>query len=176
MIAVIALLATGPRLAGRSAGPDDANDVVVKAAFLVKFVRFTTWPLLKAEAPLAMCVLADDSLVAALEEIVRTQSPGDHPIEVRRAPDRGTWSTCQVLYVGEGEGRRAAQLASTVRTAAVLTVSDAGGFAQTGIIELYLEGRRMKFAINIDAATRSGLHLSSQLLALAKIVRDEPTQ
>jgi hypothetical protein len=32
----------------------------------------------------------------------------------------------------------------------------------------------MRFAINSDAAQRAGLRLSSQLLALARIVKDDP--
>ena len=55
----------------------------------------------------------------------------------------------------------------------VLTVSDGKGFSLAGgIIELYVEGGRMRFAINLDAADRSGLRLSSRLLGLAKIVRN----
>ena len=34
----------------------------------------------------------------------------------------------------------------------------------------------MRFAINVDAADRSGLRLSSRLLGLAKIVRDSHVQ
>jgi hypothetical protein len=39
---------------------------------------------------------------------------------------------------------------------------------------LYIEDGRMKFAINVDSAQRSRLHLSAQLLSLAKIVKDDP--
>ena len=37
--------------------------------------------------------------------------------------------------------------------------------------ELYLEDGRMRFAINVDAAERAGLRLSSRLLGLARITR-----
>ena len=52
-------------------------------------------------------------------------------------------------------------------------VSDGKGFSEaSSIIELYVEGARMRFAINMDAAERSGLHLSSRLLGLAKVIRN----
>ena len=55
----------------------------------------------------------------------------------------------------------------------VLTVGDGKGFSHAGgIIELFVEGGKMRFAINMDAAERAGLHLSSRLLGLAKVVRD----
>jgi hypothetical protein len=62
-----------------------------------------------------------------------------------------------------------------IRALPVLTVSDGKDFSQAaGIIELYVEGGRMRFAINLDAADRSGLRLSSRLLGLAKIIRNVP--
>ncbi len=64
-----------------------------------------------------------------------------------------------------------------IKTLPVLTVSDGKGFSLAGgIIELYVEGGRMRFAINVDAAERSGLRLSSRLLGLAKIVRNGHVQ
>ena len=55
----------------------------------------------------------------------------------------------------------------------MLTVSDSKGFSRAdGIIELYAEGSRMRFAINVDGLARSGLRLSSRLLGLARIIKD----
>ena len=73
--------------------------------------------------------------------------------------------------------RRSAGGLDAIRTLPVLTVSDGKGFSQAGgIIELYVEGGRMRFAINVDAAERSGLRLSSRLLGLAKVIRDGHVQ
>jgi hypothetical protein len=56
----------------------------------------------------------------------------------------------------------------------VLTISDGKGFAEAGgMIELYVEEGRMRFAINMGATERSGLHLSSRLLRLAKVIRKD---
>lgn len=70
-------------------------------------------------------------------------------------PARATLITCVVGNDGVAE----------------LSVSDATGFARTGgIIEFYVDSGRMRFAINVDAAQRSGLRLSSRLLGLATII------
>jgi hypothetical protein len=62
-----------------------------------------------------------------------------------------------------------------IRALPVLTVSDPKGFSKAaGIVELYVEGGRMRFAINLDAAVHSGLRLSSRLLGLAKIICNGP--
>jgi hypothetical protein len=64
-----------------------------------------------------------------------------------------------------------------LRTLPVLTVSDGKGFSHaSGIIELYVEAGRMRFAINVDAVERSGLRISSRLLGLAKVIRNDHAQ
>ena len=61
----------------------------------------------------------------------------------------------------------------SVRMLPVLTISDGKGFSETGgVIELYLQAGKMAFAINVDAAERSGVRLSSRVLGLARIRRD----
>jgi len=42
------------------------------------------------------------------------------------------------------------------------------------MINFFVEDAKMRFVINTDAADRARLRLSSTLLTLAKIVRDQP--
>ena len=64
-----------------------------------------------------------------------------------------------------------------IKTLPVLTVSDRRGFSEWGgIIEMYIESGRMRFAVNVDAAEHSGLRLSSRLLGLAKVIRNGHAQ
>jgi hypothetical protein len=83
------------------------------------------------------------------------------------------WRRCHLLFVADGETRRSSEGLVGVVALPVLTVSDRKDFARAdGIIELYAEEGRMRFAINVDGVARSGLRLSSRLLGLAKIIRD----
>jgi hypothetical protein len=174
-VASIALAATfiaAPAFAGGD-GTDVASNVAVKAAFIYNFAKFAEWPALPSGAPLVVCVVGDDGIADALVETVRGQNIGGHALEVRRAKDSPMWRACHLLFIADAETRRSAGALGEIKTLPVLTVSDGPGFSQTtGIIELYVEGGRMRFAINVDAADRSGLHLSSRLLGLAKVVRD----
>jgi hypothetical protein len=59
-----------------------------------------------------------------------------------------------------------------VKGAPILTVGDGDAFASGGgMIGLFVEDGRMRFAINTEAAHRAGLRFSSKLLNLAKIVK-----
>jgi hypothetical protein len=150
-----------------------ASDVALKAAIFFNFAKFTEWPALSHDAPLIACVVGDDGIAAAFVEAVRGHKPSERRFDLRRSQDSATWRTCHLLFIAGAEPRRPASGLAGVATLPVLTVSDSKGFALAGgIIELYVEGRQMRFAINVDAAERSGLQLSSRLLGLAKIIRE----
>jgi YfiR/HmsC-like len=157
------------KAAGAGGGPPDA---AIKAAFLLNFAKFAEWPALPANAGITLCVIGSEEIARALSDIGRGQSIGGHALLVTRPADSATWPTCQLLFVADAEGQRSAGGLRYLRTLPVLTVSDSNGFSQTtGIIELFVEKGRMRFAINVEAADRAGVHLSSRLLGLAQIVR-----
>ena len=156
---------------------DVAQDVAVKAAFLFNFAKFAEWPALAASAPIVVCIIGDDRIADAFQETVRGQNISGHTLEVGRPADSGAWRTCHLLFLADAEARRSAAAMTAVGMLPVLTVSDSKGFSQAGgIIELYVEAGRMRFAINVDAAERSGLRLSSRLLGLAKVIRNAHVQ
>jgi YfiR/HmsC-like len=174
-VALIALLVTHPALAAGS-GPV-APDVAVKAALLFNFGKFVQWPSLSAGAPLVICVVGDDDIAAAVLTTVRGQNINGHGLEVRQPQESTGWRSCHLLFLAAAETRRSADGLGGIRTAPILTVSDAQGFAHGGgIIELFIADGKMRFAINIDATARAGLRLSSRLLLLAKVVRDGQAQ
>ena len=55
----------------------------------------------------------------------------------------------------------------------ILTVGETEGFAtQGGIVNFKVEGGRVRLEINIEAAERAKLRISSKVLSLAAIVKD----
>lgn len=166
----LAAIALAAMVGSLSLAAGDEQEVAVKAAMLFNFAKFAEWPPPAPTAPLMLCVAGDDEIAAALGEIVLGQKIGGRAVEARRPLDPDEWGTCQLLFVGD-KVLRGGSLAA-IQNLPVLTVSDVRGFADNhGIIELYVEGGRMRFAINIDAAARAGVVLSSRLLSLARIVR-----
>ena len=156
-----------------AAAGDVADDVAVKAAFLYNFAKFAEWPALAPGGAIALCVVGDDRIANALVETVRGQNISGHALEVSRPQDSATWRSCHLLFVANAETKRAAGGLNGIKTLPVLTVSDGKAFSQTGgIIELFVEGGRMRFAINVDAVEGAGLRISSRLLGLAKVTRN----
>ncbi len=91
---------------------------------------------------------------------------------VHRIEDLEPNCDCQILFVPAAQYKRFRQAAGGLRASGVLTVGETPGFAaQGGVINFKLEGDRLRFEINIDAAERERLRISSKLLSLAEIVR-----
>ena len=175
-VALAATLIAAPGIAAGT-GADVAPDVPVKAAFLYNFAKFVEWPALPAAAPLVVCIVGHDGIAAAFIETVRGQNISGHSFDVWVLQDSSRWRACHLLFIADAETRRSAGGLDEIKRLPVLTVSDNKGFALAGgIIELYVEAGRMRFAINLDAADRAGLRVSSRLLGLAKVIRNGHVQ
>lgn len=78
-----------------------------------------------------------------------------------------------MLFIPSSETARLPGVLAALRGRPVLTVSETPGGAERGaVLNLILEQSHVRFEINIDAAQRSGLSISSQLLKLACITHD----
>lgn len=151
-----------------------ASGAQLTAAFLVNFARFTEWPadVVAPTAPITLCA-ADPVVVDALWAATAGQTVAAHPLVTGLVGMTPPPRQCQVLYVAGLSGRRVEALAASLAGASVLLVGDNGEFTKRGgIMHLFVEDGTMKFAVNVDAADRARLRLSSRLLALARIVRD----
>jgi hypothetical protein len=92
---------------------------------------------------------------------------------VRRANRVEQVMPCHVLFISREERRRTPEVLEAVESAGVLTVSEADGFLdQGGAVQLLTDGNRVRFEINLGAARRSGLNVSSKLLSLARAVKN----
>ena len=149
----------------------------VKLAFLYNFTKFVEWPsgsYRSAESPLAICVVGADPFSPDLEGELRTRSVGGHPVEIKRSTPRDNLNACQIVFVPLTEETQATRIVMGLRGSSTLTIGEAEGFAMLGgIINLTVEGSKVRFEINLLAANRAGLKISSKLIGLATIVKEQ---
>jgi YfiR/HmsC-like len=152
-------------------------DIEVKTAFLFNFAKFIEWPassFATPQSPFAICVLGQDPFGSILTDTLQGKVIGNRPLALRRLKDKSEARHCQIVFVSSSEIPHLADIIEAVRGENVLLVGETNGFAASGgTIEFTLEDDRVRFAINTDAADRSGLKFSSKLLALAKLVHDQ---
>jgi hypothetical protein len=149
---------------------------VLKAAFLYNLAKFTEWPAdaLSSRASMNLCVLNDGAVADTLADAVKGHDIDGHGIVVTRVNAEPPQRTCHLLYVSGLDAPRAIRVVDALAGASVFTVSDLDRFAQIGgVAQFFMEGDRMRLAVNLDAAQRARVRISSKLLALAKIVKDD---
>jgi hypothetical protein len=172
------MLGLGVWLATGTAFAQEASkEYQVKAAFLYNFVQFVKWPpdaFSSADAPLCIGILGDDPFAGALEDTVNGAKVDGHRLTVMHSHNIDDLRGCQLIFVTRSEEAQKDQILSAVASRPILTVSEMEQFAQNGgDIDFYLSNGKVRFEINPSAARRSGLKISSQLLALGRIVGGE---
>ncbi len=153
----------------------ETTEFQVKAAFVYNFVKFVQWPRdafpATGDSPISICVLGQDPLGEALESLKGLTAYGKS-LSVRRIAGQGEIDRCQVLYLCKSERGAMANILKGTK-AGVLTIGDMKSFASAGgIINFVIVDNRVSFEINVEAAERARLKISSQILKLAKIVKE----
>ena len=81
---------------------------------------------------------------------------------------------CHILYLSDLSRGDTRGLVARLRTAPVFAISDFEEFARMGgTANFFFEDNRIRFAINPAAAQRSRLRINSQVLGLARIVKED---
>jgi hypothetical protein len=166
MLVLVCLGALPIALRGQTATSDE-----VKAAFLFNFAKFVEWPAADDQSPLQIGMLGSDNVGDSLREIIRGKTVNGRALAPRRVTAADDLSRLHMLFIGASEKARIGDVLKRVEGSSVLTVSDVDQFChQGGVIALTLEGNHVRFDINLDAADRSKLRVSSKLLTLARTV------
>jgi hypothetical protein len=146
----------------------------VKAVFLYNFTQFVDWPadaFANPDAPLVIGILGPDPFEEYLDEVVRGEKAGGHPILVKRFRDIGSARDCQLLFVGGTESRRLDTVLAALKDRRILTVGDSGEFSKRGgMIDLVTKQGKIRLQINMETVRAAKLTVSAKLLRLADIV------
>jgi len=161
-----------PALHAQNPKPTDYD---VKAAYLYNFGRFVEWPGKVAAAQgglFTVCVLGQDPFGRSLDAALAGETVDGKTVVAKRISSPEESGNCQILFLSLTEDSRLSTIIADLDKKAVLTVSDMRQFTQRGgMIQFVLEGKRVRFEVNLTATQHAGLTLSSELLKVATTVR-----
>jgi hypothetical protein len=167
-------------ISGNCAPTQGPSEYKVKAAFLYSFTKFVQWPpstFSNSNDPVTVCVFGENPFGGALQEILAGKTFNGRPFAVKEVTGTQQARGCLILFISSSERKRLKTILESLDGAAVLTIGDTQGFAEDGcMIDFVLEDSKMRFEINTIAADHARLKISSKLLSLARIVRNEKTQ
>jgi hypothetical protein len=149
-----------------------APEYQVKAAFLYNFARFVEWPQ-DAVGPtdaFRICIVGEDPFGDLLDQAVHGKTVHDRPVEVVH-PDDVDVIRCHIVFFASSGAPALPRILTALGGRGILTVGETEDFTRAGgVIAMRVEESKVRFDVNVDAAQRAGLRVSSQLLKLASRV------
>lgn len=154
--------------------PENGNGGQIKALFLYNFANFVRWPekaFATSPDTLRMCLFGHAELGPFLDQVNGTRIR-DKRLKVIRANELSEIEQgCHILFVSVDKQQYLPVLFDSIQHIYVLSVSDVENFArQGGVISILRTSDKLSFEINLDAALKNGLLISSDLLTMARIV------
>ena len=160
--------------AGGAARAQTPTEYELKAIFLYNFTKYVEWDEEPAKKPLPVCILGEDPFGEALDGVVAGETAHGRRLVVRRIGTVAEALACDVVFLAESEDPQLETVLAALAERAVLTVGESERFIREGgIIRLREDENRIRIVINVDAAKRAGLRISSQLMKLGELVGGE---
>lgn len=153
-----------PLLGSSSAIAQSDQTLQLQATFLYRFAQFTQWPP-PPRHKLRFCIDANPALLQQLRQLVPAASAEVHDWQ------QASSAQCDVLMLSAQSDADPAYWHSVLRQHPLLIVTDQPAlYRQAGIIRLFTTTEGIHFDINLPRARQHGIHLSAQLLKLARSV------
>jgi hypothetical protein len=159
--------------AGLHAHAQQAPEPTVKAAFLFKFAGYVEWPesaFPAPDSPFVIGVIGADDVAAELEKIVPGRTVNNHPVVVRRVKEGEPLKGIHVLFIGRNEPNQRALLRAAQSHGMLAVTESERGLELGSAINFVMSDERIGFEVSLASAERSGLRISSRMLAVARRV------
>jgi YfiR/HmsC-like len=174
IIAVLLCLSLAVGANAQTPDSSESAEYLIKAGFIYNFAQLVQWPVAafsQADSPIVIGVLGTDPFGTIIDRVVENKKLDGRSLVVRRLKRGAPLRDCNILFVSSSEAAHLEEILQSTKGLPILTIGELPGFAMRGgIINLTLEGNKVRFEVNIEAARQANLNISSRLLALAKIV------
>lgn len=174
-LVLMTLLAPAPLRAA-----DDPGELAykVKAGYLFNFAKFVEWPARGTNRPgtnrsekIRIGIVADSEAYAVMSAVLDGKQVQGKTVETRNLKPGDDLQTCDIVFVARSRVRYLEDMLKKIGDAPVLTVGESEHFAeQGGCINFVQQGEHIRFEVNLEAAERAQLKISSKIAAMATIV------
>lgn len=155
-----------------SAPAADLPEYQVKAAMIYNVAKFIEWKGENTGTPMQVCVFGKNPFGAAVDSL-RGKTVHGRPLNVRQISRTEEIGSCQILFISSSERRNLPAILANGALPGVLTISDMDRFASAGGVVGFVEVEgKIRLEVNLEAAQHAQLRIGSQMLKLARIVRE----
>lgn len=156
-------------------GEPPATEYQVKALFLFNFAKYVEWPaavFTNDAAPITIGVLGTDPFGDNLQHAVAGKTINGRTFIIKHLAADADPGGCQILFISDSEAARLGEILDKAGALPILTVSEGEvSAAKNGIIKFLLKEGKVRLEIDLTAARKARLTISSRLLAVADVVK-----
>lgn len=156
-------------------GGAQTSEAELKGAFIFNFAKYVEWP---AEAfgassgDLVLCLVGSQNELFDVLGEKQGKSVQNRTLRVRSARRDENLKTCHLLVIDESESEHFEGILRRSAGNPILSINGSGRFLDAGgIIGLINVNDKLRFDVNLAAARKNNLAVSSNLLKLARTVR-----
>jgi hypothetical protein len=156
------------------AGPVTGREYDVKIGFIYNFAKFITWSAAADKDPdtIVLCYVADDPSITVFFKL-DGKTIRDRKIKVVVFKEGACLEQSHIIFFATQDKARIQKILEQAKGRGILTIGEVEGFTSWGgVINFFEELNRLRFKVNLTAAKREGLKMSSQLLVSAQIVEE----
>ncbi len=153
-------------------GQVDTN-AKIKSLFIYNFSKYVEWPADMKDGNFVIGIYGEyPKLTEELKKMSSSRKRGNQPFEITSYSGTNNISECHILYVASGSSDNIDKLVKEIAGKNVLLVTDGQGLAKQGAgISFFDADNKQRMEINPSNVEKSKLKISSQLLALATVVK-----
>lgn len=150
------------------------KELLVKAAYIEKFSRFTTWPANSTTGTFNITVIGQDPFKGNLQTIFNQYKIKNLPINIEYIEDIKDLGKCNVLIISDTKKNNLTDILSFLKGKPVLTIGASKNYAARGVhFNFYItEKGTIHFEVNPSKIKESGLLADMYLLELGRIIGD----
>ena len=156
----------------------EADEYTLKAAYIVRFLKYVTWPtecFERPETPVAIAIVGRDPFGTVMDKAVEGIKVHERAVTVLRYPSLAAFRkekrTVHFVFTKLADKKERNALLETTARRPILVLGDEAGLASEGAsMSFFLREGKVRFEINPKTVKVQGLTVGSQLLRLAKIV------
>ncbi len=153
----------------------ESRALKIKAAFLVQFSKYITWPahsFAGPDTPIIIGILGRDPFGSQLDKISRSFKAQKRNTSVRRLRSLSDAEQCHILYISLEESKQIADITTVLFEKPIVLVSDTDGFLDLGgTIQFIIVAGKIRFNISLSGNKKKELEISSKLLKVAHTVQ-----
>lgn len=167
---LVAAMALVPALGAHA---QQATEPSVKAAFIYKFAGYVEWPASafpSQDTPVVIGVAGSDEVASELEKLVPGRNVNGRVVLVRRLREGEAPRGIHVVFVARGEVNARALIRAAQQQGSLVVTESERGLELGSAINFVPTDDRIGFEVSLEAAERSGLRISSRMLAVARRV------